>query len=192
MRIGKHYLITNFSMLAGIKVSQSGDIFVSVPRWKNKNGGAYSRKISKSPLIGVPATISKLVNVDGQTLLQPYPSWEMNQVKLNNQSHLQIGDPNAIQSVLGFEIDSKNVLWVLDQGKVGGEAAIPGLNSNSLSNLKGSIKLLLFDLNSDTLLQKYVFSEEEAPANNSFLNDIVVDSPNNFAYITGYSEILSD
>lgn len=45
---------------------------------------------------------------------------------------------------------------------------------------------MLFDLTTDTLIQSYHFSEDEAPLTNSFLNDIVVDVPHQFAYITGY------
>eukprot|EP01114_Cavostelium_apophysatum_P020909 TRINITY_DN7145_c0_g1_i2.p1 TRINITY_DN7145_c0_g1~~TRINITY_DN7145_c0_g1_i2.p1 ORF type:complete len:355 (-),score=58.57 TRINITY_DN7145_c0_g1_i2:14-1078(-) len=134
-------------MLAGVKVSHSGDIFVSVPRWK----------------LGVPATLNRLVTVGSETLLQPYPSWEMNEV----------GNVTALQSVLGFEIDSKNRLWVLDQGKVGTDPALPG-----------SIKLVIFDLFTNQIIQSYVFSEELASLSCSFLNDIVVDMQNGYGYIT--------
>jgi hypothetical protein len=69
-----------------------GRVFVSTPRWKP----------------GVPATLS-LVQSNG--ILQPFPSWEMNQV----------GNASTLQSVLGFEIDPYDRLWVLDQGRVSGQ-----------------------------------------------------------------------
>jgi len=138
-------------VLAGIKVSHDQDIFVSVPRWR----------------AGVPATLSKLVFSEdpaNSPLLEPFPSWDYN----------ERGNPDALQSVLGFEIDPKNRLWVLDQGKVNNNPAI-----------EGSIKLLIFDLNNGSnLIQKYVFSEELASLNCSFLNDIVLDLQNSFAYIS--------
>eukprot|EP01102_Stenamoeba_stenopodia_P022935 TRINITY_DN9745_c0_g1_i1.p1 TRINITY_DN9745_c0_g1~~TRINITY_DN9745_c0_g1_i1.p1 ORF type:complete len:465 (-),score=78.77 TRINITY_DN9745_c0_g1_i1:52-1323(-) len=138
-------------MLAGIKVSPiDHSIYVSVPRWKPN----------------VPATLSKLVQGDtenGEYLLDPFPSWEMNTE----------GDPEALQSVLGFEIDAYNRLWILDQGKVNGQPAIPN-----------SIKLLIYNLNDTSLIQNYTFSEELASLNNSFLNDLVIDIEHNYAYIS--------
>jgi len=125
-------------------VSSRGTYFVSVPRWKSN----------------VPATLATITK-DG--LLQPYPSWEMN----------QIWGARAIQSVLGFEIDSKHRLWVLDQGKVNGE---PAKNN--------SIKLVIYDLNQNKEIKRYIFSNTEANYANSFLNDIVVDVYRDIAYIS--------
>jgi hypothetical protein len=41
--------------------------------------------------------------------LQAFPSWDMNN-PLDGQS--------SLQSVLGFEIDSQDRMWILDQGRV--------------------------------------------------------------------------
>eukprot|EP01113_Clastostelium_recurvatum_P009778 TRINITY_DN14756_c0_g1_i2.p1 TRINITY_DN14756_c0_g1~~TRINITY_DN14756_c0_g1_i2.p1 ORF type:complete len:421 (-),score=56.89 TRINITY_DN14756_c0_g1_i2:104-1366(-) len=143
-------------MLAGIKISHTGDVYVSVPRW--------------TPPGTVPSTLNKIVpnpQVDGGYMLQPYPSYDMNKE----------GDPNALQSVLGYEIDSSDRLWILDQGKVNSQPAIPG-----------AIKLIIWDITTNTLVKKYVFSEQEAGASTSFLNDIVINThvPGGslFAYIT--------
>lgn len=38
-----------------------GEVYVTVPRWLN----------------GVPSTLNKVVVKNGVSLLQPYPSWEM-------------------------------------------------------------------------------------------------------------------
>ncbi|KAJ3433688.1 protein yellow-related [Anaeramoeba flamelloides] len=135
-------------LLAGIKVSVDGEYFVTMPRWKEK----------------VPATLGKIVvDASNHVMVQPYPSWEMN----------KIGDADAIQSVLGIEIDNTNTLWILDQGKVNGSSAI-----------KGSIKLLAYDLNTDKLVHKKVFPPEIASLSDSFLNDVVVDTENSRVYIS--------
>ncbi|KAH3756811.1 hypothetical protein Pelo_11399 [Pelomyxa schiedti] len=134
-------------MPAGVKVSSDGDVFVSVPRW-NEN---------------VPATLSKVVMKNGQPLLQPFPSWEMNEE----------GNSTALQSVLGFEIDPYDHIWVLDQGKVNSAAALPG-----------AIKLVVWDIKTGAERLRYTFSEAEASLTDSFLNDIVLDLHNQFAYIT--------
>jgi len=52
----------------------------------------------------VPATLSKIIHLDNKTLLSPFPSWEGN----------NIGNASALQSVLGFEIDLEDNIWVLD------------------------------------------------------------------------------
>lgn len=133
-------------MLAGVKVNSQGKYFVSVPRWKPN----------------VPATLNVLVQMYGQTLLQPFPSWDQNAV----------GDSMALQSVLGFEIDAEDRIWVLDQGKVNGEAAIPG-----------SQKLVVYDSNSGDQLMFFDLTDVTDPQR-SFLNDVVVDTYRQMAYIT--------
>jgi len=72
---------------------------------------------------------------------------------------LQVGDVDCLQSVLGFEIDSRNWLWALDQGKVADQPALPG-----------TIKLVIYDLNAGgSIVQQYRFSSAEASTLNSFL-----------------------
>eukprot|EP01105_Mastigella_eilhardi_P025454 TRINITY_DN6926_c0_g1_i2.p1 TRINITY_DN6926_c0_g1~~TRINITY_DN6926_c0_g1_i2.p1 ORF type:complete len:401 (+),score=119.00 TRINITY_DN6926_c0_g1_i2:116-1318(+) len=138
-------------MPAGVKVSHSGTVYVSMPRWRGD----------------VPATLAVVVpNATGSALnplLRAFPSWDMNAV----------GNPDALQSVLGFEIDAQERMWILDQGKVNGQPAIAG-----------SIKLIVWDLKTNKLVQKYVFSAEEASLTQSFLNDVVVNQKDQFAYIT--------
>ncbi|EFC48847.1 gluconolactonase [Naegleria gruberi] len=136
--------------LAGVKVDANGDIYVSMPRWKSPK---------------IPATLAKIVKGEnGQPILEPFPSWEWNNV--NNATF-------GLQSVLGFEIDGQQRMWILDQGKVAGKAAE-----------KESIKLVVWDLEKNELIAKYHFTPEEASPTNSFLNDIVVDSDQNIAFIS--------
>jgi len=133
---------------AGIRVSHSKQTFVSFPRW--------------NPYI--PATMTRLVeDKDGNALFEPYPSWEMNKE----------GDINALQSVLGFEIDGQDRLWILDQGRVEGQAALPG-----------SIKLVVWDIPSNRLVFSYSFPEYVAPLNTSFMNDLVLDFQRHRVYMT--------
>lgn len=144
--------IYRYCLLTGVKLhsmneTSSPSIFFSLPRWL-------------SPL--VPATLA-LYDEHSNTLL-PYPSWEANNVS----------NPNALQSVLGFEIDSFHRLWVLDQGRVAGQAP----------KVEGPIKLVIYSLLDNREIQRYTFSFALAPPSTSFLNDIVVDTSHNKAYIS--------
>lgn len=135
-------------LLQGVKVDADGNYYVTTARW----GGP-----------DVPATLSKLVKKHGKWLLQPYPSVAMNKV----------GDPKALQAVLGFEIDRNGVMWILDQGHVGGKPSIPG-----------SQKLVLWDIKTNKELQSLTLDDSLADSKCSFLNDVVVDNDRDVAYIT--------
>jgi len=137
-------------ILAGVKVDANGNLYVSTPRWKSSK---------------IPATLSRIsFDANNQTILEPFPSWSWNDVD---------NSTNALQSVLGFEIDGQQRMWILDQGKVAGQAA-----------KAGSIKLVVWDLVKNELVTKYHFTEEEASLTNSFFNDIVVDTDQNIGYIS--------
>jgi sugar lactone lactonase YvrE len=135
-------------LLQGVNLDSKGNIYVTTARW----GGPE-----------VPATLSKLVRNNGQWLLQPYPSLAMNKV----------GDPKALQAVLGFEIDRNDVMWILDQGHIAGKPSQPGAE-----------KLVLWDIKGNREIQRYEFSDKDSDKNCSFLNDVVVDNDTGFAYIT--------
>lgn len=83
--------------LAGVKVGRDNELYVSVPRWLDKN---------------VPSTLNKVVNVGGKSVLEPFPSWEAN----------KLGDMAALQNVVGFGFDSKNRIYAVDMG--GGVAGV--------------------------------------------------------------------
>lgn len=55
----RHFSLT----VEGVKVYK-GEIYVTVPRWFN----------------GVPSTLNKVIVRNGISLLQPYPSWEMQKI----------------------------------------------------------------------------------------------------------------
>lgn len=134
------------AIIQGIKLDRDGQIYITSARW----GGP-----------DVPGTVNKMVwDGDGWTL-EPYPSTEM-----NNVDH-----PDGLKSVLGFEIDRNNVMWILDQGHINGKMS------------PGDAKLVLWDITSNTEVQRYVFPGSEVSPDASFLNDVVVDNDSGFGYI---------
>jgi sugar lactone lactonase YvrE len=135
------------AMPAGIKVDQQGNYYVSVPRWAH----------------GIPATMNRIVVKDGKPLLEAFPNWEWNKA----------GDVKVLQSILGYEIDENNRMWLLDQGKIA-YAPSPA----------GSQKLVIWDLNTNKLIESITIPNEIANYRTSFLNDLVVDNKNGFVYIT--------
>jgi sugar lactone lactonase YvrE len=135
------------AMPAGVKVDQQGNYYVSVPRWTH----------------GIPATMNKIVVKNGKPLLEAFPNWDWNKA----------GDVKVLQSVLGYEIDENNRMWILDQGKIAYEPSP-----------EGSQKLIIWDLNTNRMLNRIIIPNEIAPYQTSFLNDLVVDNKNGFVYIT--------
>jgi sugar lactone lactonase YvrE len=77
--------------LAGVKVGRDNELYVSVPRWLDRN---------------VPSTLNKVVNVGGKSVLEPFPSWDAN----------KLGDMAALQNVVGFGFDSRNRIYAVDMG----------------------------------------------------------------------------
>lgn len=142
------------AMPAGVKIDRAGNFYVSVPRW--------------AP--GIPATVNKIEVVDGKALLSAYPSWDMNRA----------GDPEALQSVLGWEIDEQGRMWFLDQGHIEGAPCIDGAQ-----------KIVCWDIDSHSLIDSIKIPPEIASYQASFLNDLVVDNDNGFIYIAD-SGIFSD
>ena len=135
-------------MPAGIKLSKNGTILCSFPRWFDN----------------VIATFAKYN--DKTNNFEPWPSIEINQ-------RYKTFDSSGLNSVLGFEIDNEDNLYILDQGKIKNNTA-----------LEGSIKLLKYSLNDGKLLKEYIFNSNIADPDNSFLNDIVIDQNKKIAYIS--------
>lgn len=142
------------AMPAGFKVDRDGNYYLSVPRW--------------AP--GIPATVNKIEIVDGKPMLSAYPSWEMN----------EIGNPAALQSVLGWEIDELNRAWFLDQGHIEGQPCI-----------EGAQKIVCWDLSKNELVESVPVPDDIADYTASFLNDLMVDNANGFIYIAD-SGIFTD
>lgn len=135
--------------LHGVKLDRHDNIYLSVARILDGR---------------VPASLNRLVLKNGAPVLQAFPSWEAN----------RLGDPQALQNVLGFAIDRKNRMWILDQGFVGGVEKTPD----------GAQKIVVIDLDTMQELKRYPIGDKIADRNTSFLNDIVVDEKNQLAYIS--------
>ncbi|MGH1288595.1 L-dopachrome tautomerase-related protein [Bacillus toyonensis] len=130
-----------------IKLDKQGNFYVSVPRWAK----------------GIPATMNKIVIKENKPLLEAFPNWEWN----------KIGNSMTLQSVLGYEIDEFNRMWLLDQGHI-----------NSAPSLDGSQKLVCWDLTKNELVESIQIPNEIASYQASLLNDLVVDNKNGYIYIT--------
>ena len=135
---------------AGIKLSKNGTIFCSFPRWYD----------------GVQATFAKYN--PKENIFEPWPSLEENQRYLRDPP-----SPSGLNSVLGFEIDMDDNLYILDQGKINGSAA-----------KEGSIKLIHYSLETGKKIKEYIFNSSIADLENSFLNDVVIDTAKRRVYIT--------
>jgi sugar lactone lactonase YvrE len=92
----------------------------------------------------------------------------------------EAGNPQALQSVLGFEIDENDVAWILDQGHVMGEPCVAGAQ-----------KIVLWDLRKNEHIKTIEVPDSIASFKASFLNDICVDNANGYAYIAD-SGIFTD
>lgn len=135
-------------LMQGAKVDAQGNIYVSTARWGGRE---------------VPATLSKLVRKGNEWKLQPFPSRAMN----------DIGNPKGLKAVLGFEIDRRGVMWILDQGHVAGAPSGPG-----------DEKLIGWDLKANKEIARYEFSEADSDRKCSFLNDVAVDNDAGVVYIS--------
>ncbi len=136
--------------LAGVDADRNGNLYVTTPRWIDKR---------------VPSTLSQVVKVNGQSVLLPFPSYEINTV--GNAA-------NNFQNVLGVEVDSKNRMWLVDMGWVAGVDETPD----------GAQKIVVLDLNTGSELKRYAIPDSVANRKTQFLNDLVIDEKRELAFIT--------
>lgn len=138
-------------VITGLKVWE-GDIYVTVPRWRT----------------GVPSTMNKVVFSDGRAVLDPFPSWEWNDV----------GNPAALRYTQSMEIDINGVMWILDVGRLN------IFSEDTADVVNGIPKLILWDISNSTMVHTYLFTDTVAPYSSSFLNDLVLDRDGTHAYIS--------
>ncbi|CAG5125231.1 unnamed protein product [Candidula unifasciata] len=119
---------------------------------------------------GHPATLAKIVTVNNRTLLRPYPNWAAQKQ----------GNCESIQFSQSMEIDSnKGHMYVIDTGRVG----------NTLNLCPA--KIIVYDLNTDNELNRYIMPADVVNRTTNYLNDIVLDYVNGsvrYAYVTEANE----
>jgi len=141
----------------GIKVFKNM-VYLCVPRWYD----------------GIASTLNvvegKKYEIGKQPKLTPWPDWSW-----QNASDCDRG----IAFSMSVEIDPKGRVWVLDTG-----------NNNlyerdtSLHKFFCPPSVLVFDAETKELLTRFHLPEEIASPETNFLNDIVVDPVNDWAYIS--------
>jgi sugar lactone lactonase YvrE len=125
---------------------------------------------------GVPGTLNLVVhNSTGHAVLRPWPSLEA------QSPH----DCEKIQYVQSMEIDPRGIMWVVDVGRK--YFTEPEAVDNSCPP-----KMVLVDVPTGEIVETYVFPSEVTPYDGAFLNDIVVDVPNEVAYLTSTGNNASD
>eukprot|EP00450_Noctiluca_scintillans_P011742 CAMPEP_0194489036 /NCGR_PEP_ID=MMETSP0253-20130528/8734_1 /TAXON_ID=2966 /ORGANISM="Noctiluca scintillans" /LENGTH=423 /DNA_ID=CAMNT_0039329463 /DNA_START=45 /DNA_END=1316 /DNA_ORIENTATION=+ len=125
---------------------------------------------------GVPGTLNLVVhNSTGHAVLRPWPSMEAQSPR----------DCEKIQYVQSMEIDSHGIMWVADVGRK--YFTEPAAVDNSCPP-----KMVLVDVPTGDIIETYVFPPEVAPYDGAFLNDIVLDVPNQVAYLTSTGNNASD
>lgn len=137
-------------IITGVNVDVNGFIYVSVPRWR----------------AGVPATLNKLVFVDDEYVLSPYPSWDLNSV----------GTAEGLQNVQSMTIDEDQKMWVIEVGRRN------FFDSDPLAVVNNPAGIWLIDLKSDKVISKYYFPEDIVSYTSSFINDIVLDQSRQCMY----------
>lgn len=100
---------------------------------------------------------ARLVEITSRTSFKPWPDEKWNAKPGSG--------PDVLNAVLGLQLDSKNRLWVLDNG-----------------NSQWTPKLVAFDITTGKMVYRYDFPEKVAPIG-TFLNDLAVDNKHGFIYI---------
>eukprot|EP00466_Bigelowiella_natans_P010836 jgi/Bigna1/137628/aug1.40_g12336 len=174
---GNSYTVEN-NVITGLKAYKN-KLYVTVPRWKR----------------GVPSTLNVVAQTgDIDPLTSHRKSTPTVRSASTNESIVcmsilragvvavyatRSGDPSALQYVQSMEIDPRGWMWIIDVGRL--YIATPTPDNSSPP------KIIIYDLNTNQTVKSYVFPNEVAPYNSSFLNDIVVDVDRNWAYISGVS-----
>ncbi|XP_033761358.1 major royal jelly protein 1-like [Pecten maximus] len=148
--------IPNNNIIVGMKVYDDV-VYVTVPRWR----------------LGVPSTLNKVVVRNGTSVLQAFPSMEMQ----------EIGNCHALQHVESMEIDpNTGWMWIIDTGRIN----FLSTDCTATENLCPA-KIVVYDINKMEEVTRHEFPNEVVNRQTNFLNDIVIQYFNNeprFAYIS--------
>ncbi|OWF45422.1 major royal jelly protein 1-like [Mizuhopecten yessoensis] len=148
--------IPNNNIISGMKV-YGDDVYVTVPRWR----------------LGVPATLNKIAVKNGTSVLQAFPSWDMQ----------ELGNCHALQYVEGMEIDpNTGWMWIIDTGRIN-FLSTDGTETENLC----PAKIVVYDINTMEEVTRHEFPNEVVNHKTNFLNDIVIQYSDNeprFAYIS--------
>jgi len=168
--IKKGLFIQHKNAIAGVKIDprstpKNTTVYLTVPRW----------------LTGVPSTLNVIRNVDlsddstlKNPVLAPWPTWEMQAL------HTTTGNCDTLQYVQSMEIDANGLMWVIDSGRMNVFEANASLHDNTCPP-----KILIFDTATGEQVDKpYVIPPTVSDYDQSLLNDIVVDTKANVAYIS--------
>lgn len=112
----------------------------------------------------IPFSVAELKH---NSLVKPYPDQEW-----NTWSPEMSGAQTHFICAQSVYVDDQDYLWVLDPANPRLEGVVPG-----------AAKLVKIDLKTDQIVQKYYF-DEKAVLKYSYLNDVRIDTKNEFAYIT--------
>ena len=120
---------------------------------------------------GVPATLNKVVTINGTSVLDPYPSWEWN----------DYSRPEGLRFVQSMEIDMQGRMWIIDVGRL-------NFFDDDAETVNGPARLLVYDLVANKTVRDFIFPSSIVPWDSNFLNDIVLDQHRGYAYITDHSD----
>lgn len=110
-----------------------------------------------------PIPFSVCEVIDGQPFQYPDEEWNTWNETTDPENHFV-----CVQSVY---VDRENFLWILDPGTV------------NWNVVEGGAKLLKIDLQTDSIIQ-IIYFDESIASEQSYLNDIRVDTELGYAYIT--------
>lgn len=121
---------------------------------------------------GVAASLNYLpLNVNNKTAsLIPYPDWKANTLPEGESKPEQ----NSIISTFRMDVDSCDRLWVMDTG-------LADILGNPKQVAKPSI--VVFDLNTDTLLRRYEMKDTDLKEDSFFANIVRNISFRSFKFI---------
>ena len=138
-----------------------GDVFVAVGR--GRPGTKYR------DATGVPASLNKVVTWQGQPLLNPYPSWEAN----------QLGNCRSLQNIGVIKVDrSTGLLWAVDMGTLNKFPLCPP-------------KLAIYHAKTGALIRRHVFHQSVVNNLHGFIVDIALAQVNGMTRYAFMADVVS-